>query len=112
MKTSPSMHENSIAAFDENDRELIFSNREREIIAAFEDIGAETDRSILAYLRYTDMNAVRPRITELINKGVLREVGSVICPVTKKRVRVCKIAPRNNGDYLPGFNPGGHRDDG
>jgi len=103
MKTSPSIHENSIASFDENDRELIFSNREREVIAAFEDIGAETDRSILAYLRYTDMNAVRPRITELINKGVLREVGSVICPVTKKRVRVCAITPPKASEFLPGF---------
>jgi hypothetical protein len=27
--------------------------------------------------------------------------------VTQKTVRLCKIAPRNNGDYLPGFNAGG-----
>jgi hypothetical protein len=36
---------------------------------------------------FSDMNSVRPRITELIEKAKLMEVGSIVCPVTKKRVR-------------------------
>ena len=108
---SATIHANSLEAY--HDGELgAFTKRQREILKAFAQRGTLTDRECLADLGYTDMNAVRPRITELIDSGVLSEVGETKCPVTGKTVRLCKIAPRNNGDYLPGFNTGGHRDDG
>tara|TARA_R110000803_G_scaffold132595_1_gene199813 strand:+ start:126 stop:431 length:306 start_codon:yes stop_codon:yes gene_type:complete len=97
------MHENSLASFDENDRELIFSKREREILTAFENHGAMTDRQCLSACGYSDMNAVRPRISELILKGILREFSDAICPVTEKRVRICRIKSANPGEFLPGF---------
>lgn len=46
-----------------------------------------SDREIAAGMGYLDMNAVRPRITELIKIGLLIEVDSVRCPVTGKTVR-------------------------
>tara|TARA_R110000772_G_scaffold95261_2_gene193491 strand:+ start:331 stop:639 length:309 start_codon:yes stop_codon:yes gene_type:complete len=97
------IHSNSVAAYDENEREQMFSKRECEIIRAFERFGARTDRQILALLGYTDPNAVRPRITELINKGVLEQTDDKVCPVTEKRVRICNLAPKSTGGFLPGF---------
>lgn len=108
---SRTMHANSLDAY--YDGELgAFTKRQREILKAFGQRATLTDRECLTALGYSDMNAVRPRITELIDSGVLVEVGETKCPATKKTVRICRIAPRNNGDYLPGFNTGGHRDDG
>jgi len=108
---SRTMHANSLDAYHEGRLED-FTKRQREILGAFAQRVTLTDRECLAALGYADMNAVRPRITELIDQGVLREIGGTSCPVTKKRVRVCEIAPRKPADYLPGFNLGGHRDDG
>ena len=105
------IHANSLDAYYEGRLED-FTKRQREILKAFAQRGTLTDRECLAVLGYTDMNAVRPRITELIDYGVLSEVGETKCPVTEKRVRRCEIAPKEPPEYLPGFNSGGHRDDG
>ena len=108
---SATIHANSLEAY--HDGELgMFTKRQREILKAFRQRATLTDRECLTALGYSDMNAVRPRITELIDSGVLREVGETKCPVTKKRVRLCEIAPKEPPEYLPGFNTGGHRDDG
>lgn len=37
------------------------------------------------------LNMVRPRITELVEAGELREIGSVRCSVTGKTVRACAV---------------------
>ena len=34
-----------------------------------------------------DKNTVSPRVTKLVEKGWLREVGKVVCPTTNKKVR-------------------------
>lgn len=47
-----------------------------------------TDRGVKEITRCDDMNSVRPRITELIKMGLVKEVGSTICQVTGKRVRL------------------------
>ena len=101
------IHANSLAAY--HDGELgAFTKRQREILGVLGGTGPKiTDRTCMKLLGYTDMNAVRPRITELIKKGVLRESGQISCPETKKKVRQFSIAPLDNGDYLPGFNTGG-----
>ena len=52
-----------------------------------------TDREIKEAMGHADMNAVRPRITELIDAGYLMETGKVKCPVTGKTVRVVGVAP-------------------
>lgn len=46
-----------------------------------------TDRQIARWLGYSDMNAVRPRITELINAGYLTEGVCVKDEFTGKTVR-------------------------
>jgi hypothetical protein len=80
------IHHNSIEAFDaiEDERseraELIY----RRLLNAPRPM---TDRELMAALGFQDPNAVRPRITELIDNRWLVETGSVECPVTSKRVR-------------------------
>jgi len=86
------LHPNSLAAF--RSETLRFNQREQHILDAFKNLGICTDRAIAAALGFNEMNAVRPRITELINSGILEESGTTICPVTKKRVRLCRIVPR------------------
>ena len=52
-------------------------------------------------LGYSDPNAVRPRITELIKKGFLEESGVIVCAFTKKRVRmVRKVYNEPQGDLF------------
>lgn len=90
MKT---IHANSLAAYDAG-REELFSARELAILAFLKSapFGMEnvprTDREIMTALGFTDMNSVRPRITELIKDGVLAEEGSVECQTTLKQVRL------------------------
>lgn len=50
-----------------------------------------TDREIAIRMAYPDMNCVRPRVTEMLQDGLLVEVDQVVCPITKKRVR--RVAP-------------------
>jgi hypothetical protein len=58
-----------------------------------------TDREVAAHLNFADMNCVRPRITELVGRGLLEEVDSVRCPVTGKTVR--RVAPVLQQGELP-----------
>lgn len=58
-----------------------------------------TDREIAAGLGYTDMNCVRPRITEMVSAGLLIEADSVRCPCTGKTVR--RVAPVLRQAELP-----------
>lgn len=58
-----------------------------------------TDRQIAAHLNFPDMNCVRPRVTELVGMGLLREVDSVRCPVTGKTVR--RVVPVLQQGELP-----------
>lgn len=45
-----------------------------------------TSREIATVLGYTDMNAVRPRITELVAMGKIEVCGAVNDPVTGRTV--------------------------
>lgn len=56
------------------------------------DNPAFTDRDMLRILGYSDPNAVRPRITELIGMGLLIEVDAVRDSVTGKTVRRSRAA--------------------
>ena len=88
-------HLNSIAAFHDLElqgmKEAIY-----EIYKA--DRVPMTDRWVLRIFmhgRQGDMNKVRPRINELLHlpNTPIKEVGSLECPTTKRRVRVCMYAP-------------------
>lgn len=67
------------------------SKRAQAVLGAIERTGPATDRQICSACGYSDMNAVRPTITRLVEDGVLRETGSVKCPITNRTVRVVAI---------------------
>ncbi len=48
-----------------------------------------TDRQVMEALGFTDGNAVKPRISELVEDGKLYECGKVKDHITNKTVRVC-----------------------
>jgi hypothetical protein len=91
------MHDNSLAAYEAGRRDA-FGDRELAILDYL--FGAQSagktglsDRMIMEGLGFSDMNAVRPRITELLKRGLLVEVSNIIDPITKKRVRVVAFRP-------------------
>jgi hypothetical protein len=83
------IHENSLAAFEaiSDERceraEVIYQLLTRALQPV-------TDRDVARQLGFTDMNMVRPRITELINNRWVIEAGSRKCAVTGKTVRTVK----------------------
>ena len=80
------MHKNSIVAHRTNR----YGDRHRAILAAYQRSDTPlTDRQVKEVLGYDEMNAVRPRINELIDCGALIEMSSSRCPVTGKTVRRC-----------------------
>lgn len=86
------MHENSIAAYrSERDR---LSKRAWLVLAWLDMNGPATDRQVMEGMKFSEPNAVRPRITELVDAGLLVEIRSVRCPTTGKTVRVVGRPPR------------------
>lgn len=81
----PGVHANSITAFHGEQPKL--SKRAKAVLAWIEEHGPHTDREVMAGMGFTEPNAVRPRITELVDARHLEEVGNVTCPVTGKTVR-------------------------
>ena len=79
------IHANSLAAFHSELPRL--SAREWAIYEWIVKHGPATDRQVMIGLGFTDMNAVRPRCTELIDANRLMEVGDIRCPTTGKMVR-------------------------
>lgn len=80
-----------------------FSKREQEIIGVLKSaimIGGLTDRKIQLMLGYADKNAVSPRITEMVERGVLVEVGHAIDGHTGKKVRIVNLAPKESQQDL------------
>jgi hypothetical protein len=49
-----------------------------------------TDRQIMGQLGYSDPNLVRPRITELLRKGIITEGTPIKCVTTGRLVRRVK----------------------
>lgn len=85
MSRPQAMHANSLACYRAEEGRL--SKRAAAILAWITEAGPRTDRQVMQGMGFTDMNAVRPRITELIDANLLMEVGDVTCPTTGKRVR-------------------------
>lgn len=82
------MHKNSLKAFGE----LKSTDRRALIFKVFESLGYPlTDRDVKDVLGYTDMNYVRPRISELIHEGKIIECGTEVDRETKKHVRLCRV---------------------
>lgn len=80
------VHANSLEAFRTLDRRA----RSEAILTVYRDsMRPLTDRQVMEALGFHDANAVRPRITELLDAGKLCEVESAKDHVTGKTVRCC-----------------------
>jgi len=85
------VHKNSVEAFQEIKPDI--EKRRRAILDVYEKEGRPlTDREVCCKLCFTDMNMVRPRITELIYKGLLRECAERVKDfLTEKMVRTVEF---------------------
>jgi coproporphyrinogen III oxidase-like Fe-S oxidoreductase len=55
---------------------------------------AMTTRQIKETLRADDFNLIRPEVTRLIQAGLLKEAGRIICPKSGHRVMTVSITER------------------
>lgn len=85
-----SVHEHSIEAYHSETAKL--SRRAVAILAWLELHGPSTDREIVYGMGFSDMNCVRPRVTEAVEAGELVEVGEKRCSVTGKMVRLVDLS--------------------
>lgn len=98
MSRPQAMHDNSIAAYRQEEAKL--SRRAQQVLDWIREHGPSTDRQVMWGLGFTDPNSVRPRITELIDLNKLMEVCNVACPVTGKTVRKVDIRARRKAVQL------------
>ena len=97
-------HENSLLAYRHGRLEL-FPESRRRVIEVLKENGRLTDRQINDELDAGVANT-RPRVSELIKLGIVRECGSQPCEVTGKTVRVVQLVPLVDPDQLDfGFAP-------
>jgi predicted HTH transcriptional regulator len=87
------VRENSFAAWRDGNTAM-FSEREIMCLRAVTALGITTDREIMQRLGFVDPNAVRPRLTALIDDGVLEECGNCEDAVTHKTVRKIRLVTR------------------
>jgi hypothetical protein len=87
------IHQNSIAAYHAGNVD-VFPQRAQMILRALVELGTATDRQICDHLEFHEMNAIRPRLTELIQAGIVEECGDVLDETTNRTVRVVRIAPK------------------
>lgn len=84
------MHENSLEAYEEEKPH--FAKRHQLILDWFRATGSATPRECCEGLGFTDMNAVRPRIHELIKKfRVLEECGEKTDHETGRTTMVVRL---------------------
>lgn len=72
--TTHEMHDNSLRAYGEEAEKL--QGRKRLVFCCFLVRGPMTDRECQKVLEFDAVAAVQPRISDLINDGLLAEVGS------------------------------------
>lgn len=89
------IHSHSVLAYHQELPKL--SRRALAVLNWIEYHPKVTDREVMRGLGFSDMNAVRPRVTELVDAGALVEVGERRCPVTGKTVRVLDLSLDERG---------------
>tara|TARA_B100000519_G_C13891857_1_gene273258 strand:- start:72 stop:338 length:267 start_codon:yes stop_codon:yes gene_type:complete len=81
------IHNNSIRTYYEDKTKI--GKRAKAIYEFFcKTDGMFTDREVQKMMGFPERNMVQPRITELIQKGMLFEVGATKCSITNKKVRL------------------------
>lgn len=84
------IHDNSREAIRDNTEAL--SERSAAIVRHLRVIARPTtDRRVMESLGFVDCNSVRPRITELVDAGIVRECGKTRDHVTDKTVRLVEV---------------------
>lgn len=78
------IHENSSASFAESSEAR--GALESRVLQLMSDRKPRTDREIQYALEHSE--PIRPRITQLVDAGLLHEVGSKRCQYTGKTVRL------------------------
>lgn len=80
------MHANSLEAYSSLD----LSKREALVLSAFMGCNAPmSDKECSSRLGFGHKSACQPRISDLVRKGLLYEIGEATDPDTGKTVRVC-----------------------
>jgi hypothetical protein len=87
------IHENSLDAF--YSERIKLGARAKHIYDWLYFNGPATDREVMHGLNYIDGNCVKPRITELIDKGLVTERDRIRCPVTHRMVRRVGVVTDN-----------------
>jgi hypothetical protein len=107
LKNNNNMHINSLNTYQEEMARL--SKRAKLILSWMlvkdkERINTiHTDREIKEGMNFSEMNMVRPRITEMIKAGILIEYGSTTCQTTGKTVRLVAIPKAENPNQMKLF---------
>lgn len=85
------VHENSRRTYNHLNNTL--NHRERVVLDGYYRHGAMADRQLKDHLGFDDMNDVRPRISDLIRKGLVVELPiKHLDSKTNVLVRVCRAA--------------------
>lgn len=80
------MHPNSMGAY----ATINLAHREAHVLSAFLRANCPlSDKEAAARLGFAHVSSAQPRVSDLIRKGYLREVGDTKDPNTGIRVRVC-----------------------
>lgn len=85
------MHKNSIEAYSHGNESGELSKRATLVLGKIRQLGVCTDKEVMRALGFSDPNAVRPRITEMLKSGVLEEVGDVTDPDTNRPARRTRV---------------------
>ena len=87
------IHQNSREAF----QELDLGKRQAAILEIYKRMPTcLTDRDVMFHMEMFDMNAVRPRISEMLDRGMLEERGKVTCRVTGRTVRLVGLPEKGD----------------
>ena len=83
------MHENSLLAWAKI-RSRSRAKRAQEVLKYIKKNGRLTDRMVATGMNYSDLNCVRPRISELIKARLVIECDPIKDKITNVTVRTVK----------------------
>lgn len=86
VKRDQDVHANSVKVYREDQHKI--GHRAMMVLHTVKELNRPcTDREVMQALGFTDPNSVRPRITELIDAGLIKEAGTTTDELTGKKVR-------------------------
>jgi hypothetical protein len=84
----------TIANRNESHRRTDRLTRSQKILEHWD--GIMTAREIGIKMGYSDLNAVKPRISEMVRCGILREAGKKYDKLTERNVTAYEVAPQDS----------------